>query len=157
MKKRVFGRKFSRDRGSRKALFRSLIKALIEHDEIITTKARAKAIQGSIDEMMTLAGKEGLSAKKRLYSLLINDKRLVIKLLDKIKPAFVNKKSGFTRIVNLPQRLGDRAEIVRLEWSEKIAISEKKQKAEKNEQKTGNKKSLKENILERARAKIEKR
>ena len=118
MKKKVFGRHLSRDRGSRDALFRSLIKALIERGVISTSKAKAKAIQSEIDGLVTQVRKGNLSAKRGIYAFLANDRKLTDKLFTTVSDRFPKTNSGFTRIVNLPKRLGDNAQIVRLEWSQ---------------------------------------
>jgi len=57
MRHRVFGRKLNRDVKARKALFKNLINALIEHQEIKTTEAKAKAIKGLVDKFVSRARK----------------------------------------------------------------------------------------------------
>ena len=74
MKKRVYGRKLSRERDTRRALFRTLIRALVKYDKIVTTKAKAKAIQGDIDKLVNLAKKDSIQARRRLFASLGNDK-----------------------------------------------------------------------------------
>ncbi|KKQ51933.1 50S ribosomal protein L17 [Candidatus Woesebacteria bacterium RIFCSPHIGHO2_01_FULL_39_17] len=155
MKKKVFGRKLSRDRGSREALFRSLIKALILHGSINTTKAKAKAIQSDVDKLVTLAKKGDMSARRRVYAILANDKASIKKLFGEISEAFINKIGGFTRIINLPRRRGDLAEVARLEWSRKIVISDK-QKVTSKKGKIDEKRSLKENVQSREKSKIKR-
>jgi large subunit ribosomal protein L17 len=121
MKKRIFGRYLSRERDTRRALFRSLTRALVINGKIRTTRAKAKAIQADIDKMVTLAKKGDVASKRSLYSLLANDRSIAEHVLKKILPVFSNKKSGFTRITNLPRRVGDNAQIVRLEWSSEVS------------------------------------
>jgi len=163
MKKKVFGRKLSRDRGSRQALFRSLLKALILHGSIKTTKAKAKAIQPEVDRLVTLAKKGEPSARRQVYSFLANDKESVNKLFGEISEAFTDRAGGFTRITNLPRRRGDLAEVVRLEWSQKVSISEKseskkgKKKEEPPEIKRKDiKSSLRSRVAKISKAKLKK-
>ena len=125
MRKRVFGRKLSRDRGSRKALFRSLIKALCEHGAIVTTKAKAKSIQATLDKLVSVAQKESLAGKRKVLSFLGNDRKTADRIFKLAKSNFQKRAGGYTRTVNLPLRRGDAAKVVRLEWVEEIGISNK--------------------------------
>lgn len=126
MRKRVFGRKLARGGGARKALFRSLIAALVANGKIKTTKAKAKAIQGQIDKVINISKKDSVSARRRVLALLANDRETARKIFDKVSKTFPDRKSGYTRIVPLPMRRGDRAEMVRMEWVKEIAGTESK-------------------------------
>lgn len=119
MRKMVFGRKFSRGKKGRIALLRSLIKALVLNGKITTTKARAKAIQGQIDKYVSHAKKGSLALRRKVLAETGNDRKTVDALFGKIAPAFKERKSGFTRIIPLPSRKGDYAQMARLEWVEK--------------------------------------
>ena|SRR3989344_8496000 len=123
MKKKVFGRKLGRERDTRRALFRSLIKELILHGKIVTTRNKAKAIIPDIDKLVKLAKSKELSSIRRVYSYLGNDRKSIDTLISNMGKMFEKRKSGFTTFVNLPRRKGDFAEMVRLEWSEKIEVS----------------------------------
>ncbi len=146
MRKLVFGRKLSRGQKSRRALFRSLIKALVFHGKITTTKAKAKAIQGNVDKIVSQAIKGGLSAQRRILSQLANDRDSLEILFNKIGPSFKGRTSGFTRIITLPRRKGDNAEMARIEWVEKIDISSKQHAASSKEEKVANDKSDKKKV-----------
>lgn len=125
MKKKVFGRKLSRERDSRRALFRGLIKAFVTYGFLKTTKAKGKAVQAEIEKIVGKV-KVGSSSNKRLiYSFMGNDRRIVDLLFSKLSSSFQNRKSGFTRMVNLPVRRGDSAQIIRLEWVDKIEVNGK--------------------------------
>lgn len=131
MKKRVFGRQLSRERDTRRALFRSLIRALVKHGKIKTTKAKAKAIQADIDKLVNLAKKDSISAKRRVFAILGNDKETTKKLLIEVVPSFSDRSGGYTRIVPLPARRGDAAQIVRFEWVKEIEVKKTKATKEK--------------------------
>lgn len=120
MKKRVFGRQLSRERDTRRALFRSLVRALVLNGKIKTTKAKAKAVQGLVDQIITLGKDESIAARRKLYSVVGNDRVVEDFIVGKVAPKFTDRKSGFTRIVNLPRRVGDNAKVVRLEWVEEV-------------------------------------
>lgn len=125
MKKKVFGKRLSRDVSARRALFRSLIKALVTHGVVKTTKPKSKAVQSEIEKIVSLAKKNTISTRRRVYSMLGADRGITDIIFAKIAPAFSDKNSGFTRIINLSQRKGDKAQVVRFEWSKKIEIETK--------------------------------
>jgi len=122
MNKRVFGRKLSRSRPAREALFASLSQALIKNGRIVTTRAKAKAVIGSIEKMVTLARKGDIAARRNVLGQLDNKREAVEVLFQSVAKAFANKKSGFVRIISLPRRVGDNAQMVRMEWTEKIEV-----------------------------------
>lgn len=140
MNKHVFGRKLSRSRPAREALFSSLMRALILSGKIETTQAKAKAIQRDVERLVTLAKKGDLSSRRRALAKLDNDKNACNLLFQKVAPAFSNKSSGFSRVVHLPVRRGDAAKMVRIEWTENLKI---------NEDKMDNKKEAKKNKVEK--------
>lgn len=136
MKKRVFGRKLSRERSSRELLFVSLVENLVLNNKIVTTKAKAKSVQGMIDKLVVLAKKQTLASKRNILSKLKGKKEVSTILWRDVASAFSARVSGFTRIIALPQRKGDMAEMVRLEWVENIV----KQETPKKEKKVSEKK-----------------
>ncbi len=120
MNKRKFGRKLGRGQGARKALFRSITKALVEHGSITTTKAKAKAFQGEIDKLVGLAKEGSIVSRRRVYAKLGNDRVTTDKIFQVVAKVFKDREGGYTRTINLPLRRGDNAETVRLEWTEEI-------------------------------------
>lgn len=121
MKKKVFGRKLSRASSTRKALFRSIIRALVLYGSIKTTKAKAKAVQAEVEKMINLAKEGSLSKRRQVYGALGNDRNTSEILFNTVVPTLTKKKSGFTRIINLPQRRGDRSQLVKFEWTSEIS------------------------------------
>lgn len=126
MNKKVFGRKLSRSRPAREALFTSLAKALIINGKIVTTRAKAKAVTPDVEKMVTLARKSGITSRRKVMSMLDNSREEVNILFADIAKAFSERASGFTRIISLPKRRGDNAQMVRLEWTEKIENANQK-------------------------------
>lgn len=120
MIKKVFGRKFSRGRKGRTALFRSLVRALVLSGKIVTTKERAKAVQGQIDKYTSHAKKGGVALRRKVLAEMGNDRETVDKLFREVVSVFSERKSGFTKITLLPRRKGDNAEMARLEWVEEV-------------------------------------
>jgi len=125
MNKKVFGRKLSRSRPAREALFASISRSIILNGKIDTTRAKAKAVQGSLEKMVTKAKKGDIASRRLLLSYLDNAKDATETLFAKIVPAFAKRTSGYTRIVALPPRRGDNAKMVRIEWTEKIEFGDK--------------------------------
>lgn len=107
MNKKVFGRKLSRGRSAREALFSSLIRSLVQNGKIVTTKAKAKAIRGMVEKYLHLAKGGALSARRRVLAGLKNDSLTVKTLFD--------KKFKSLKTVNLPARKGDNSQMVRME------------------------------------------
>jgi large subunit ribosomal protein L17 len=132
MKKKVYGRKLSRGLNARRALFRALIRAIVMHGSIETTKAKAKSVQSDIDKLVTLAKSGGVNEKRRVFSYLGNDRITTDKLFEIVKSSFSSRNSGFTRIVKLPRRKGDSAEVARIEWTDKVQEKEKTKSKKKS-------------------------
>ncbi len=126
MNKKVFGRKLSRSRPAREALFASLAMALIKNGKIVTTRAKAKAVVPSVEKLVTLAKKGDVSSRRIALARLDNRREVVDMLFGAVAKAFSGKTSGFTRIVSLPRRVGDNAEVSRVEWTEKVEFEAKK-------------------------------
>ena len=124
MRHKIAGKKLGRGRDERIALRKNLIKQLFEHERIRTTRAKAEAIRGQAEKMITLA-KRGNNAEgaravhiKRLAIARLGDKEIVAKLFDDIAPRFENRQGGYTRMVKMGPRYGDSAEMVLLELVE---------------------------------------
>lgn len=114
MRHREKGRQLGRNTKHRRALYRSLVTSLLEHERIETTEAKAKEIRGFTDRMITL-GKEGdLSARRRALSFL-RSKAVVSKLFTDVAGRFRERNGGYTRIIKTRRRIGDAAEMVAIE------------------------------------------
>jgi large subunit ribosomal protein L17 len=124
MRHRVAGKKLSRPTGHRRALRRNLVSELIRHERIRTTRAKAEAIRGQAEKMITLA-KRGLVAAesdpakgvhaRRVAAARLNGSEIVQKLFNEIAPRYVDRAGGYTRLLKLGARKGDNAEMVLLE------------------------------------------
>jgi len=125
MRHKVAGKKLNRSKGHRTALRRTLTKQLFEHERIRTTRAKAEAVRGHAEKLITLA-KRGNAAEdpaaavhaRRLAAARLADKEIVTKLFDDIAPRFENRQGGYTRMTKLGPRMGDNAEMVILELVE---------------------------------------
>ncbi len=115
MAHRVDGRKLSRKRGPRLALFKNLTVSVLRYERVQTTEAKAKEIQGRVERMITLAKKGDLTARRAVVAQFPNEPLVVTKLFDEIAPKYADRSSGYTRIVKIGPRRGDAAPIVQIE------------------------------------------
>ncbi len=108
------GKKLGRVTAHRWALFRNLLTALFEHERITTTEAKAKAVRGLADEVITLAKRETLHARRQALSL-VPDETVVKKLFDTVAARYAERHGGYTRVIKAGRRPGDGAPLVLLE------------------------------------------
>jgi large subunit ribosomal protein L17 len=126
MRHQVAGYKLNRTKSARIALRRNLIKQLFTHERIRTTVTKAAAFRGEAEKMITLARRvkdasdsEKVTARRQIASRLGNNSNEVIKkLFDEIAPRFAERNGGYTRVLKLGPRFGDKAEMVLIELVE---------------------------------------
>ncbi len=124
MRHRVAGYKLNRGKDERAGLRRNLVNQLFTHERIRTTRAKAFAIRGQAERLITLA-KRGNAAggaqmvhARRLAAARMGNPEVVKKLFDDIAPRYMDRPGGYTRIHKLGPRLGDAAEMVLIELVE---------------------------------------
>lgn len=131
MRHRVSGKKLGRNTAQRKALRLALATALIQHERIETTEAKAQFVRSYVEKLITTA-KRGLAdgnderavaARRVAASRLNNDRELVGKLFDTLAPRYADRPGGYTRIYKLGPRKGDAAEMVLLELVDREVAS----------------------------------
>src|SRR5450759_1211555 len=126
MRHQVAGFKLNRTKGARIALRRNLIKQFFVNERIRTTVSKAAAIRGEAEKMITVARNikdatddEKVAARRLIVARLGgNSNDVVKKLFDEIAPRFAERKGGYTRVLKLGPRFGDKAEIAILELVE---------------------------------------
>lgn len=118
MKKKVFGKYFSRAQKARTALYRSLVLAMVTNGRIDTTLAKAKVLSKYLEKQLVIAKRGTLSARREVLANLGNDKKTVKKIF--VLATTFTRKNGFTKIIALPPRLGDGAKMATIEFIEKI-------------------------------------
>ena len=124
MRHQVAGYRLGRSKAARIALRRNLIKQFFTHERIHTTRAKAAAIRGEAERLITIArnSAEGSDAEKvhaqRMVASRLGDNRLNKRLFEEIAPRFANRNGGYTRVLKLGPRMGDSAEMVVLELVE---------------------------------------
>lgn len=107
--------KLSRDAAQRKALLANLCKEIIDHERIKTTEAKAKAVKPEVEQLITLAKRGDLHARRQALATLGQDKFIVHKLFEEVAPRYVERSGGYTRILKLGPRRSDATEMVFLE------------------------------------------
>ena len=107
--------KLSRDAAHRKALLANLCKEVIQHERIKTSEAKAKAVKPEVEQLITLAKRGDLHARRQAMSKLGQDKFVVYKLFEEIGPRYADRQGGYTRILKLGPRQSDATEMVFLE------------------------------------------
>ena len=115
MRHRVAGRKLQRTTAHRNALFRNMAAALIKHEQITTTLAKAKELRPYTEKLVTLAKKGGLSNRRLAYSRLMDDTQLV-KLFDVIGPRYADRNGGYCRVIKAGIRASDASPMAIIEF-----------------------------------------
>lgn len=122
---------------------RSLIKGLILHGSIKTTRAKAKTVQSEIERLISKSKKNDVNAHRRVYSELGNDRKSMDIFFKNVLPSFSEKVGGYTRVVYLPRRRGDFAQTARIEWTKDIPTAKTAVKKTKKSPVTKKEKSKK--------------
>jgi large subunit ribosomal protein L17 len=114
MRHKVAGRNLSRSTEHRWALYRNQVTALLDHEKITTTEAKAREVRALAEKMITLA-KDGSLASRREALAFVTDKKVVDKLFAEIGPSYADRSGGYTRLLKLGPRPGDSAPMVKIE------------------------------------------
>jgi len=104
------GRKLGRTTSERKALLVNLATALFRHEEIITTEAKAKELRRFAEKVITSAKKGDLNSFREVKRK-IRDKEVIKKIFETLVPRFKERGGGYTKIIKLGYRQGDRARV----------------------------------------------
>ena len=110
------GRKLNRTSAHRKALFKNLVLALIRHERIRTTDAKAKELRRVADRMVTLGKQNDLAARRHVFAF-VQSHAAVQKLFNEIAPRFKDRSGGYTRVVKFGFRRGDAAPLSIIEFT----------------------------------------
>ena len=113
MRHRIKGNHFNRETNNRKALLMNLVRSLVEHGAITTTKAKATEVERLSNKMIAKA-KDNSVETRRLLHRFFGKRDVVNTLVDAIAPLFADRKSGFITTSDLGTRRGDNASLVKL-------------------------------------------
>ena len=115
MRHRVGHRKLQRTSSHRAALFRNMAAALIKHEQITTTLAKAKELRPYVEKLVTLAKKGGLSNRRLAHARLLDETQLK-KLFEVLADRYKGRNGGYVRIVKAGIRASDAAQIAIIEF-----------------------------------------
>ena len=114
MRHKVGGRKLQRTSAHRIALFRNMSAALIKHEQITTTLAKAKELRPYVEKLITLAKKGGLANRRLAHARLQDDAQLV-KLFEVLADRYAKREGGYTRIIKAGIRASDAVQMAIIE------------------------------------------
>lgn len=124
MKKHISGYKLNRDSQARLALMKNLVYAMIQHEAIVTTKIKAKAVTPIFEKLVTRA-KVDTVQNRRMVQAYIQENTLVQKLFATIAPLYKEVRGGYTKLTLIGNRRGDNAPLVRLSLTKKSVVAPK--------------------------------
>ena len=114
MRHRTSGRQLGRNTNHRRALFRSLVTSLLEHERIETTEAKAKEVRILADRIITLGKQGDLHARRRALAY-VRTREVVGKVFTDLAGRFAERPGGYTRLIKTRRRVGDAARMVVIE------------------------------------------
>ena len=145
MRHRKASLKLNRTTSHRNAMFRNMVTSLFKHERIRTTDAKAKELRRWADQVITLAKRGDLHARRQALSI-IREKGVVHKLFAEVNERFGHSAGGYTRVVKLGRRAGDAAPISLVELVVPEASAKKKTK-----------KKTAQSVAEKKKAKVDKK
>ena len=108
MKHNIKNKKLNKTSSHRKAMFMNMSNALIKHEQITTTLAKAKELRRFVEKIVTLGKKGDLISRRKTISTL-QDNKMTQKVFDILSDRYKNRSGGYTRIIKLGNRFGDNA------------------------------------------------
>ena len=106
--------KLGRNAAHRKAMLRNLATDLLRHERVTTTLSKAKAVRRVTERLVTLGKRDTLHARRHAARM-IRDKDVLRKVFNELAPRYAERPGGYTRIMRLSARAGDRAEMAIIE------------------------------------------
>ena len=108
MRHNIKNKKLNKNSSHRKSMFMNMSNALIKHEQITTTLAKAKELRRFVEKIITLGKKGDLISRRKTISTL-QDNKMSKKVFDILADRFKNRSGGYTRIIKLGNRFGDNA------------------------------------------------
>ncbi len=115
MKHNIKNKKLNKTSSHRKAMFMNMSNALIKHEQITTTLAKAKELRRFVEKIVTLGKKADLLSRRKAISIL-QDQKMSKKVFDVLAERYKNRSGGYTRIIKLGNRFGDNAPTAVIEF-----------------------------------------
>ena len=133
MRHKRAGFKLKRNVSARNSLLKGLVTSVIEHERVVTTVPKAKAIKPLVDKMITLAKRDTLHTRRQAAAFL-ETPAAVQKLFDKLGTRFGQRAGGYTRVVRLGWRKGDGAEQAMIELVGSELVKRAAERAKRREE-----------------------
>ena len=115
MKHNIKNKKLNKTSSHRKAMFMNMSNALIKHEQITTTLAKAKELRRFVEKIVTLGKKGDLLSRRKAVSIL-QDQKMSKKVFDVLAERYKARAGGYTRIIKLGNRYGDNAPTAVIEF-----------------------------------------
>ena len=115
MKHNIKNKKLNKTTSHRKAMFMNMSNALIKHEQITTTLAKAKELRRFVEKIITLGKKADLLSRRKAISIL-QDQKISKKVFDVLADRYKDRSGGYTRIIKLGNRFGDNAPTAVIEF-----------------------------------------
>ncbi len=131
--------KLGRTASHRKALMANMSISLIKHKRITTTLAKAKALRGYVEPLITKSKNDTMHSRRTVFSYL-RDKDSIIELFGTVAEKVASRPGGYTRILKIGTRAGDNSEMAMIElvdFNEFTPSFGKKDKAAKGKTRRG--------------------
>jgi len=141
-------------------MFKNMVTSLFKHERIRTTDVKAKELRRWADNLITLAKRGDLHARRQALAI-VREKDVVHKLFENAAQRYGSVAGGYTRITKLGRRRGDAAPISMIELISTETDTKKKKKKKKPKVAIERKPVVKEKSLaeetqkEKEQAKIE--
>lgn len=141
--------KLGRKSAHRKAMLSNMACSLIQHKSINTTLAKAKALRGYVEPLLTKSKTDSTHSRRTVFSYLQN-KEIVSELFRDVAPKIATRDGGYTRIIRTGYRLGDNAEMCMIELVDFNAIytNEKAKKTTRRSKRAGGKKEEETTVVD---------
>ena len=115
MKHNIKNKKLNKTSSHRKAMFMNLSNALIKHEQITTTLAKAKELKRFVEKIITLGKKGNLQSRRKAISIL-QDQAMTKKIFDILADRYKDRSGGYTRVIKLGNRFGDNSPMAVIEF-----------------------------------------
>ena len=115
MKHNIKNKKLNKTSSHRKAMFMNLSNALIKHEQISTTLAKAKELKRFVEKIITLGKKGDLQSRRKAISIL-QDQAMTKKTFDILADRYKDRSGGYTRVIKLGNRFGDNSPMAVIEF-----------------------------------------
>ena len=115
MKHNIKNKKLNKTSSHRKAMLMNLSNALIKHEQITTTLAKAKELRRFVEKIVTLGKKGDLLSRRKAISIL-QDQKMSKKVFEVFAKRYKSRSGGYTRIIKLGNRFGDNAPMAIIEF-----------------------------------------